>query len=185
MIYFTADHHFNHTNIIKFCNRPFATVEEMNTTMIARWNEVVKHDDTVYHLGDFTLEGPVVAEQFFAALNGHIGVIPGGHDVRWLADSEQYYSNGYMVDPVEILPPLVSLEFPELGKGGRPHVIVLCHYAMRVWDRSHHGAWHLYGHSHGNLPVEGLSFDVGVDCHDFRPISLGEVAARMASLKGE
>jgi hypothetical protein len=38
---------------------------------------------------------------------------------------------------------------------GQP--IVLCHYAMRVWNRSHHGAWHLYGHSRGNLPAAPIA----------------------------
>lgn len=59
--------------------------------------------------------------------------------------------------------------------------ITLCHYAMRVWNCSHHGAWHLYGHSHGSLPDDpnSLSFDVGVDCWDFKPISFEQVKERM------
>ena len=54
---------------------------------------------------------------------------------------------------------------------------VLCHYAMRVWNRAHHGAWHLYGHSHGKLPEAPttLSMDVGVDNHDFRPWHFDEI----------
>ena len=51
MIYFTADTHFDHANIIRFCNRPFATVEEMNETLIANWNRKVHGNDTVYILG--------------------------------------------------------------------------------------------------------------------------------------
>jgi calcineurin-like phosphoesterase family protein len=58
---------------------------------------------------------------------------------------------------------------------------VLCHYAMRVWNHSHHGAYHLYGHSHGTLPddANARSFDCGVDCFDFKPISLEQVTAVM------
>ena len=68
----------------------------------------------------------------------------------------------------------------EISIHGQP--IVLCHYFMRVWNRSNHGAWHLYGHSHGNLPdiTGSLSMDVGVDTHDFRPWYFDEVRARMA-----
>jgi hypothetical protein len=88
-------------------------------------------------------------------------------------------------DAVELLPPLVSLEMPDLKKGRYRQVIVLCHYAMRVWDRSAHGSWHLYGHSHGTLPGRGFSFDVGVDCTAFRPLSLEEVARRMATIEGQ
>lgn len=67
--------------------------------------------------------------------------------------------------------------------GGYPQVIVLCHYALRVWDRSHYGSWHLFGHSHGHLPGLGLSLDIGVDCHGYRPLSLAEVADNMRLLQ--
>ena len=59
--------------------------------------------------------------------------------------------------------------------------IVLCHFAMKVWDKSHFDSWHLYGHSHGTVENEGKSFDVGVDCHKFTPISVEEVAIIMES----
>jgi calcineurin-like phosphoesterase family protein len=51
-VFFTSDTHFGHANIIKYCGRPFASVEEMNRELIARWNAVVGPRDTVYHLGD-------------------------------------------------------------------------------------------------------------------------------------
>jgi len=59
--------------------------------------------------------------------------------------------------------------------------IILLHYAMRVWRGSHRGTWHLYGHSHGQLPdlEDHLSFDAGVDSHNFYPISYEEVKAIM------
>lgn len=78
--------------------------------------------------------------------------------------------------PITILPPLLSLELPDLDTGVYPQVIVLCHYALRVWDRSHYGAWRLYGYSHGSLLVLGMSMDLGVGSHAYRPWSLGEVA---------
>ena len=79
----------------------------------------------------------------------------------------------------------------EISVHGQP--IVICHYAMRVWNRSHHGAWHLYGHSHGNLPdtPTSLSMDVGVDTHNFRPWHFDEIdllmtekAKRLRELRG-
>ena len=54
---FTSDTHFFHEGIIKFCNRPFATVEEMNETLIQNWNETVPENGTVFHLGDFAFGG--------------------------------------------------------------------------------------------------------------------------------
>lgn len=56
-VFFTSDTHFNHTNIIRFCSRPFKDVEHMNETLIANWNRVVGPDNIVFHLGDFCLGG--------------------------------------------------------------------------------------------------------------------------------
>ena len=159
-IWFTADHHFGHENIIKYCNRPFNSVAEMDNEMTTRWNEVVKPEDKIYHLGDFTLYGTAMFDSYIDQLNGKILIVPGGHDYRWMQG--RGFSNCTM--------PLVSIEMDTKEK--YPLVIVLCHYAMRVWDRSHYGSLHLYGHSHGNLPKIDKSMDVGVDCHNFYPISL-------------
>jgi calcineurin-like phosphoesterase family protein len=181
MIWFTSDHHFGHENIIKFCDRPFKNVAEMDSRLTGRWNNVVSINDTVYHLGDFVLGGIDQFVSYASQLNGQIKILPGSHDHRWLAGNPQNVTS-WPGHPIEVLPPLVSLKFPELGDGQRPQTLVLCHYAMRVWNKSHFGAWHLYGHSHNKLPSYGLSFDVGVDCTDFRPISLDEVAERMSKL---
>jgi calcineurin-like phosphoesterase family protein len=186
-LFFTSDHHFGHARIIEYCQRPFASVEEMDAALIRLWNDTVGANDLVYHLGDFTLQGLPEFMATVRQLNGRLNILPGSHDRRWLQhfradDPELRTASG---QPVELLPPLLSLETPTLENERRPQVIVLCHYAMRVWDRSHYGAWHLYGHSHGNLPGLGLSFDVGVDCHGFRPLSLEEVAVKMQALQGD
>jgi len=164
-IWFTSDHHFEHKNIIQYCNRPFDTVAEMNKTMIDKWNEVVNEDDVVYHLGDFTLGGTEMAQHYFKQLKGYIRVIPGGHDYRWV-DNISGWSD-YL--SLAILPPLYTLELDK-------QIIVLCHYAMRVWDRSHYGSIHLYGHSHGMLSDSGnRSMDIGVDTNNFYPYSLNDI----------
>lgn len=172
MIWFTADQHWHHANIIRFTGRPFDSVEEMDAEMVRRWNEVVDPNDTVYHLGDVTLGTRISVVN---KLNGALKIVPGGHDKRWL---RAYCPQA--VRPFEVLPPLFTLELP--GEGKRPLVIVLCHYPMASWDRSHHGSLHLHGHSHGKMPVVGKRMDVGVDCHDFYPVSLDVV---LEQLKGE
>jgi calcineurin-like phosphoesterase family protein len=70
-----------------------------------------------------------------------------------------------------------------LDEYGNQIVITLCHYSMRSWEMSHYASWHLYGHHHGTLEPYGLSFDVGVDCWNYYPISLEQVAEKMATLK--
>lgn len=185
MLWFTADHHFSHTNIIRYCNRPFESAEEMDVALVNLWNETVGRDDIVYHLGDFTLQALDKFKAIAWQLNGHLKIVPGSHDRRWLTqfkadDPGLHTAPGH---PIVLLPPLVSLELPDLGVGGYPQVIVLCHYALRAWDRAHYGSWHLYGHSHGHLPSLGLSLDVGVDCHGYRPLSLAAVGDRMRLLQ--
>ncbi len=159
MIWFTADTHFGHKNIIKYCDRPFKDVDEMDRTLIDNWNVRVSKDDTIYFLGDFSFgRGP----EYQAELNGNIVFVKGSHD-SWLRAPY-------------LLPITVRM-------CGEDKTIVLCHYAMRTWEKSHYGSWHLFGHSHGNLPPYGLSFDVGVDCWDYYPVSLDMIIIKMNELK--
>lgn len=173
-LWFTSDHHFGHTNIIKYCNRPFKDADEMDKELINRWNEVVGPDDDVWHLGDFTLQDNI--DKYIERLNGNIYFVRGGHDQRWMErhfDDDLYTKTGKF----HYRPSVFSLEF-DVGEK-YPLVIALCHYALRVWDRSHYGSLHLYGHSHGNLDPWPNSMDVGVDCHNFYPISLEQVLEQL------
>lgn len=167
MIFFTADTHFNHGNIIKYCNRPFESVDEMNREMIKRWNSKVGHNDVVYHLGDFCFcrkYGVDDIRYFYHQLNGKIHLIIGNHDDRRVVHEANVF---------ESIKDLDRVRFDN-------QKIVLCHYAMRIWNASHHGVWQLYGHSHGTLPdIGGLTFDVGVDNFDYYPLSFDEVKSIM------
>lgn len=172
--FFTADTHFDDSYAIEYFNRPFKSVDEMNAVMVEKWNLVVGEQDTVYHLGDFTLEDIDHFTKWANQLKGDIKILPGSHDQPWLKD----FVPG---SKVEVIAPLVSLEFP-LGTMNAPQMLVLCHYSMQVWERSNQGSWHLFGHSHGKLKGVGLSIDVGVDCTAFTPLSLNEVASKMAEM---
>lgn len=173
-VFFTADHHFHHKNIIQFCNRPFSSVEEMNREMIGNWNDTVGHKDIVYHLGDFCFGNK--AEEVFSQLNGKVFVVPGNHDA-WMKG----YDSGYPFrtnsgSPVEILPSIYLLK-------GYETPIVLCHYPLRSWQGSYNGSYSLFGHEHGNLKPHGFSFDVGVDVWDYAPVSLERVFKSMKNLE--
>jgi len=162
MYWFTSDQHFSHSNILKYCNRPFETVDEMDKTIISNFNSKVKPNDIVYHLGDFSFKDP---RPYLNQLNGKHHLIVGNHDNR---SSLTYFKS---VETSKLL----KLEFGIL--------IYLSHYGHRVWPSSHHGSIHLYGHSHGKLPSFGRSFDVGVDCNNFQPVSIEEVINTAKRLK--
>ena len=162
-VYFTADTHFGHQNIIHHCNRPFPTVEQMDEALISRWNAIVGPHDEVWHLGDFTIRNGTPAQAYRERLNGEIHLVYGNHDKTTVKNLRCWKSHQAYAE----------IEIEDVS-------IVLCHYAMRVWRKSHHGSLMLYGHSHGNLPPHGNSLDVGVDCWNFEPITLSQILERLS-----
>lgn len=169
--WFTADLHLGHKRMLAPLRR-FSTVEEMDETIVARWNERITTKDDVYVLGDVSFHRPDKTAELLARLNGaQKFLITGNHDknttllARFFAWQKDLYT--------------AKVLDPEATDGVRR--IVLCHYAMRTWSRSHFGAWHLYGHSHGSLEdlPTSLSFDVGIDSHDYYPLSYDDVKWKM------
>lgn len=174
-IWFTSDMHYGHANIIKYANRPFKHVDEMDRTMIERWNQVVRPDDTVWVLGDVAFyKDTARTTSLIARLPGKKHLVWGNHDKQLRKDAQfkaQFLSVNDMTE--------TTVQDPD-GYGGNQK-IVLCHYALRTWNKSHFGSWSLYGHSHGSLPDDphSLSVDIGVDCWDFMPVSYDQVKDRM------
>jgi calcineurin-like phosphoesterase family protein len=147
-------------------------VEEMNEALIKNWNVVVQPTDTVYHLGDFAFLPYDKLKRIARRLNGTKHLILGNHDKEIIKNRSDLLSSGTF-DSIQ--------NYFELRHEGQ--FIVLFHYGQRVWNKSHHGSIHLYGHSHGSLPPFGRSVDVGVDCKeitaDYRPVSFDEVIRYM------
>lgn len=161
-IWFTADPHYGHANIIKYCRRPFDNVVVMDETLIDNHNAVVATNDIVYIIGDFAMSDH---DTYLQHLNGVKHLIFGNHDRRRYTErAKGWASIGHYAE--------VQLPGIELR-------VVLFHYALRVWNRSHHGAMHLYGHSHGLLPGDNLSCDVGVDCWGYKPTDIEQAKRRM------
>ncbi len=212
--FFSADFHYNHANIIKYCTRPFLSEEDkqalerdgawhngdwkgegssrhhisregvnmMNEHIVANVNKVVGKDDTLYFLGDFCFAPKHdyyrVAKDFRDKLNCRkIYMVWGNHDDFKIRD---LFEGCYDILNVNV----------------NSQRIVLCHYAMAVWDKSHRGAWQLYGHSHANLEAfmdkalpGHLSMDVGIDnakliIGEYRPFSFEELSQIMTQRKG-
>lgn len=164
-LWFTADTHFGHSRIIQYCNRPFSDHEEMQEAIIARFNEVIKPGDLLYHLGDVSWSSYPL-DKFFSRLNTkEVHLIWGNHDKekRTVHKNIRSYSH---------------FKYLHLGQN---HA-VLCHYAMRSWLGKGRGAFQLYGHSHGQLPGEGRQMDVGVDTNNFYPYSWEEIVAKMEKI---
>lgn len=161
-VWFTADTHFGHANVIRYCNRPFSSADEMDAHMIESWNRVVGKNDAVYHLGDFAMSrDPRTVRRIFSQLNGSKFLTPGNHDSAATLDLPWARTDHIQLKTVDGIQ------------------VVMCHYAMRVWPASHHGSIHLYGHSHGNLPGTHNSLDVGVDSWGFAPVSIEDILLRL------
>ena len=180
----TSDCHLGHAKICEYCSRPYKSVADMDEDLVVQWNKVVSPNDTVYHLGDFTLSTISVAKKYFAQLNGTIHILNNfwHHDKRWIGRYiDCVTKNGsavYLADAITVL------EIDELGKDGYPLAVHLSHYPTAQWDRKHHGAWHCHGHSHNTYKAEGYILDVGVDSaaellSAYRPFSLQEVTEIM------
>ncbi len=172
MIYFSSDLHGHHSNIIKHCNRPFDSIEDMNDAMIQNINRVVKPNDTMYVIGDFVWWGGSDEQiaNFCRKINcKNLHLVIGNHDEPILDKLKPHFVSGDYLKEIR----------------HAQRTIVMCHYAMRTWNQSHRGSFHLYGHSHGQLPDDphSYSFDVGVDCHNFKPLSIEEVFEIMEKKK--
>lgn len=166
-VFFTSDTHFGHARLLDLCHRPFASVEEMDWTMVERWNGVVRPGDRVYHLGDFGLSKPARLRAIFDELAGEKHLIVGNHDHS----------------PTRKLPwvSVRDLRQIKVAHGDQEIRLVLCHYPLMTWQGVGCGALHLHGHCHGNLRADDQPrLDVGVDVHDFWPLSLGDVLALLA-----
>jgi len=162
--YFTADPHYGHSNIIKYCKRPFSNVSEMNESMIANWNNVVQNDDDlVYILGDFCNYRDNRSAGIFHRLRGRKILIIGNHD----------YENHTTLN----LPWEKIADYLEVVVDHQR--LVLQHYPLMTWNKIGKGALQLYGHLHGRLPGTDKAQDVGVDVFGFKPVSLQDIMRRM------
>lgn len=173
--FLTADLHFFHTNIIKYSSRPFKNVDEMTEGLISNWNAVTNAHSKIFIIGDVAMGGPNKGEelaQILSRLNGDKYLVPGNHDTYIL-------NNSSCLEHITVLPPLYDIYIDDKEKQS----ITLCHYAMKVWNGSNRGAWHLYGHSHGRMPddLHFKSFDIGVDCNwtNYSPVSYMQIKNRM------
>ena len=159
-IWYTSDHHFGHYNIIRMCNRPYQSTDEMDADLVAKFNARVKPDDTVYIVGDVAMHQPS-GLRALDQMNGKKHLIVGNHDCN----------------KIKNWPGWISVrEYVKISDGGVS--VVLFHYPIHSWDGQYRGTIHLHGHSHSPKPQHMFRtnrFDVGVDANLFEPVSLSEL----------
>ena len=177
-LFFTSDSHYDHKNIIKYCKRPFSSVEEMNQGLIDNWNSVVGKDDTVFHLGDVTFGGNTNLIKYVSQLNGHIILIKGNHD-RKLQQSICNKLFDYTCQQLTLNIDGITVFLN--------HFPFLCFSGTYKTDKS----IQLFGHIHSGPLSSGPDidrfmqygtlnqYDVGVDNNYYKPVSWGEILKRI------
>ena len=169
-IFVTSDTHFYHNNILKYENRPFKDINDMNNKMIESWNETVSSKDEVYILGDFSFGNEEETIKLLNKLNGKKYLIKGNHDY--------VVKNKDVRDKFEWIKDYFVLKHNKMK-------FVMFHYPIQVWDCRHHGAIHLYGHIHSNLGNHSMEYDipnsynVGVDVNGFKPVLIEDIIEKL------
>jgi len=180
-IYFTSDLHLGHENAIRFDQRPFNSVEEMDAELVRRWNAKVTTEDTVYVLGDlFWKTRNDDAPELIKSLNGKIILIKGNHD--------SFLHNSKAVDRLEGV-----RDYDDICvtlADGTPKRCILSHYFIPMYAGHRYGAIHLHGHSHiseeatiefeiaEKLNMQGFKneiYNVGCMYWNYEPVTLDEI----------
>lgn len=172
-LFFTSDPHFFHTNIIKYTNRPFKSINEMNNTLIENWNNKVPPESVVIVIGDFAFGRctPHNVAEIVKSLNGNIILVEGNHDQVSIQAQTQFnvFAEVYQT---------LDLRVVTQQENKDDYVDVNCnHYPGLTWNKAHFGAWQAFGHVHSTEPIKGQSvfqYDVGMDGNNFTPISFQE-----------
>lgn len=162
-----ADTHFGHSNIIKYCNRPFTNVEDMDNQLIKNWNNAVSKNDTVYHLGDFALGNIEKITEYRSKLNGKIFLIMGNHDSY---NIKKYYEAGFekVYDK-----PIIYQDF-----------FILSHKPLSITENMPYV--NIFGHIHNNLKytsVSDNSFCVSIERINYKPILFNDITKIIRSKK--
>lgn len=172
MIYFTSDFHISHTNIIKFCSRPYTDVQDMNKQLIDNWNNTVKSEDDIYNLGDFTFGNNV--DYYLSLLNGNIINIRGNHDRNkfcksWIQRMDfEYGGYKFLLNHR----PVFTQGTNDPYKDSERHADI----NLDEYD------YILCGHIHEKWKVNQKNINVGVDVWDYKPVSIDTIIELIKTL---
>jgi len=165
-LFFTSDSHFGHDNIRKFCKRPFEDLHDMHKNFTENWNNVVGENSIVVHAGDLSLTTNF--ERYIEQLNGNIILVQGNHDN--VKESQLHH--------FDLVCDLLDLTID------KKYFVTVCHYPMLSWNKSHHGAWQLHGHTHtSENDIRDFRMSVGVDANNYTPISWEDIVQKFEEYK--
>lgn len=159
-IWITSDTHLGHTNIIKYCARPYDSAEQMNKDIIQKWNSVVSPQDLVYHLGDFGFGSKADVTQWQHMLHGRIKLIKGNHDNH----TNQWYRDCGFVEVYDR--PILVQDF------------YLLSHAPLEFMNDYIPFANIYGHVHNDerwKPVTKHSYNACVDVNNFTPVLFDDI----------
>ena len=168
MNYYIGDIHFGHSQCIKYDNRPFDSVEEMDRYIINAWNSRVRHSDNVYVIGDFSYRSILKPEAYLRQLKGKKYLILGNHDSDIVKSSIAW---SYF-EAIESM-----MKVRDNGV-----VLQLCHYPLAEWKGYYSNHYHIYGHLHAHLS-EALNYmlrqeralNAGCMLNNYMPVTLDEL----------
>ena len=175
---YTSDLHFGHENVIRFDDRPFSDIEEMDRTLIEMWNARVRDEDTVYIVGDVCFRSKKPAAWYLKQLKGRKILIFGNHDIGLTNDQE-------------------ALSFFEatdkmMHVSDQGEQICLCHYPLAEWNKYHRGSWHIYGHIHNRrddtyhfMRNRDHALNAGCMINGYMPVSFRELVQNNIRFKSE
>lgn len=171
MRFFTSDQHFGHHNIIRFCDRPFRSVDEMDAAIIDAWNATITNADEVYVLGDFAMKVSLGrVGEIVRSLRGHAKhLIMGNHDRH---KAHHYVKAGFTTARRGEI-----LESRHRVNGETIPLYLQHHPVFKVMPERGHDHWILCGHVHQRWTIQENQrlLNVGVDVHNFKPISEARV----------
>ena len=175
MIYYIGDLHLMHENCLKFDNRPFETVEEMNEAIVANWNKTVTKNDTVYIVGDVCMKVTPEVLQTLRRLNGTKYLAIGNHDSRLVKELSK------------LDPSAQNMYFSQMKESffikDEDRNVFISHFPHASWNRMEHGSYHVYAHLHTNLmnPVGAFMLshmyaaNAGCMLHHYTPVTLTQL----------
>lgn len=178
--WFTSDSHYWHHNVIKYCNRPWATAEEMNEALIERHNALVKPTDDVYHCGDFAMCGTKKIAEILRRLNGKQHILMGNHD--WANFKEHRTDLGF-ASISKAVETFMTVAGRKVSIGHFPYRNASGHDTRYEQMKPlYSGLPRLHGHVHQAWKSKGPMLNLGVDVWDWRPVSEDEIGGWLSNL---